>query len=139
MPTLLFRDKDLAAAGSSVQPGLPPPNLGVRRAIETNRPVNLVHGPSAQKVDPVVRKDSPYRRVAFGRRQQRSIDGASVWMVTAEDLLLSKLARASEGGSELQLRDARALAALVETLDWTYLEHWSHELGVADRLQELRR
>lgn len=75
----------------------------------------------------------------FERRQKRVIDGFSVWMVTAEDLLLSKLVWASESGSELQLRDARTLVALVETLDWTYMEHWSHDLGVADRLQELRR
>lgn len=111
----------------------------VCRAVETRRLVNMVHGPTAQKVDLIVRKDSPYRRVEFERRQQRAIDGVSVWMVTAEDLLLSKLVWASETGSELQLRDARTLVALVDTLDWTYLEQWSHDLGVADQLQELRR
>jgi hypothetical protein len=111
----------------------------VRRAVETRRLVNLVHGPSAQKVDLIVRKDTPYRRTEFGRRQQRMIEGFSVWMVTAEDLLLSKLVWASESGSELQLRDARDLAALVGTLDWPYLEYWALDLGVADRLRECRR
>jgi hypothetical protein len=56
-----------------------------------------------------------------------------------EDLLLSKLVWAAESGSEMQRRDARALARAVDTLDWTSLEQWARDLGVADPLQQLRR
>jgi hypothetical protein len=111
----------------------------VRRAVESRRVVNLVHEASAQKVDLIVRKDTPYRREEFSRRQQRRVDGFSVWIVTAEDLLLSKLVWAAESGSEMQLRDARALAGAVDTLDWTYLDRWARDLGVAEPLQQLRR
>jgi hypothetical protein len=110
----------------------------VARAVSTRRLVNLIHQESAHKIDLIVRKDTPYRRLEFERRQQRVIDGFAVWLVTAEDLLLSKLVWAAEGASELQLRDARALVASVPDLDWPYLNRWAPELGVDGPLVELR-
>jgi hypothetical protein len=111
---------------------------GVERAVRTRRMANLIHQESAHKIDLIVRKDTAYRRLEFERRQRHFIDGIAVWLVTAEDLLLSKLVWAVEGASELQLRDARALVASVSDLDWPYLDRWAQELGVDSRLRELR-
>jgi hypothetical protein len=109
----------------------------VRRAVNERRTVNLIHLRSLVKVDLIVRKDTEYRRLEFERRQAVDIAGARLSIVTAEDLLLSKLAWAKAGGSELQLRDARNLVASVPTLDWPYLRRWAPTLSVTAFLEGL--
>jgi hypothetical protein len=62
----------------------------------------------------------------------------TLWFVTAEDLLLSKLVWAADSQSEMQLNDIRNLITAVTTLDWAYIEHWATELQVAELLHEVR-
>ncbi|MGH8236208.1 MAG: hypothetical protein ACREXP_04195 [Steroidobacteraceae bacterium] len=57
------------------------------------------------------------------------------WIVTREDLILSKLAWAKDSGSELQRRDVRTL--LDESMDRAYLKHWAARLDVAEALAEV--
>jgi hypothetical protein len=61
-----------------------------------------------------------------------------MWLVTAEDLLLSKLVWAAESHSEMQLQDVRNLIRSVGDLDWTYIERWADELTVGELLREVR-
>jgi hypothetical protein len=76
----------------------------------------------------IIRKNSPYRRAEFDRRQQVSREGAAFWITSKEDLIISKLCWAKDSESELQLRDVRNLA---ETgYDQTYLDHWIKELDL---------
>ena len=63
------------------------------------------------------------------------LPGFQVWMVGKEDLILSKLAWAKPTGSELQLRDVRALLATGADVD--YLRRWAPELSVSGLLEEL--
>jgi hypothetical protein len=104
-----------------------------RRAI-----FNLIHIAAAVKVDFIIRKDLPYRREEFRRRRQVMIDGQQMWLVTPEDIILSKLEWARDSRSELQLRDVRALLRAVQVLDQVYLERWSRDLGIADLLHEVQ-
>jgi hypothetical protein len=50
---------------------------------------NLLHLASVIKVDMVVRKDEPYRRAEFQRRQRVSLPGFETWIAAKEDLILS--------------------------------------------------
>jgi hypothetical protein len=68
----------------------------VRSAIAQLGMFNIIHYDHVIKVDCIVRKDTPYRREEFARRSAVEIDGVTMWFVTAEDLLLSKLAWAAE-------------------------------------------
>ena len=54
-----------------------------------------------------VRKDDAYGRLEFERRRRIDGGGFDVWVVSPEDLTLSKLAWARDSGSELQMRDVR--------------------------------
>jgi len=99
---------------------------------------NLIHTERVVKVDCIVRKDTLYRRTEFTRRRSVPLDDIMIWVVSAEDLLLSKLHWAKDSHSELQLGDARNIIAAVTDLDWPYLEHWAEELGVASLLAEVR-
>ena len=107
---------------------------GAREAVLSQRMFNLMHLPSAIKVDLIVRKDSEYRELEFGRRKAVVVAGVRTCITSREDLMLSKLAWARDSHSELQLRDVRAL--IDDTVDWPYLRHWADRLGVTALLDE---
>jgi hypothetical protein len=85
-----------------------------------------------------VRKETPYRQEEFARRIAVEIEGAPMWLVTAEDLLLSKLVWAAKSHSEMQLQDVRNLIRSVVNLDWAYIERWADELTLGELLREVR-
>jgi len=103
-------------------------------AVETERLFNLMHYGSGIKVDLIVRKSSEYRILEFSRRKQVDMGQTSTWIVSREDLILSKLVWARDSGSELQLRDVRQLLAGV--VDSDYLRKWAPALGVESLLQK---
>ena len=81
----------------------------IRAAITRRMFLNLIHTEAIVRVAVVVRKNTPYRFEEFGRRRRVDIDGQAMWIVSAEDLLLSKLLWAKDSCSELQLRNVRQL------------------------------
>ncbi len=110
----------------------------IRAAIVRQGLFNLIHVEAVTKVDFVVRKDAAYRLEEFRRRRRVEIGGYSFWIVSPEDLILSKLAWAKTSRSELQLRDVRQLLAAVDQLDREYLDHWAADLSVVDLLREVQ-
>lgn len=96
---------------------------------------NLIHNESVIKVDCIVRKQDEYRLNEFNRRQRIKIRDFETWIVSKEDLILSKLFWAKDSRSEVQLRDVKNLVAT--GCDRTYIEHWTDELGLANLWQEI--
>lgn len=111
----------------------------VRDAVSMRGMFNLVHLDTVVKVDFIVRKETAFRRQEIARRRRLSVAGFDVWLVSAEDLILSKLVWASESRSDFQLRDVRNLLRSVADLDRPYLERWAADLGVSTLLGEVRR
>jgi len=74
-------------------------------AVRAERLFSLMHLASGIKVDLIVRKAAPYRQLEFSRRQPVDLAGIKTWIVSREDLILSKLVWARDSGSELQLRE----------------------------------
>jgi len=109
----------------------------IRDAVARDGMFNAIHYESVMKIDFIVRKDTPYRQQEFLRRCPIEVDDMTLWFVTAEDLLLSKLVWAADSQSEMQLNDIRNLITAVVTLDWTYIEYWATELQVAALLREV--
>jgi hypothetical protein len=97
---------------------------------------NLIHTESVIKVDCIIRKNTPYRRLEFERRRLVSIQDFETFIVSKEDLILSKLAWARDSHSEMQLRDVRNL--LDTGCDMPYLEQWAKALEVGSLLKEAR-
>src|SRR5438270_2770212 len=100
----------------------------VRDSISSQSIFNLIHNESVIKVDCIVRKNTPYRQAEFDRRQQIEIDNFSTWIVSKEDLIISKLFWARDSGSEVQRRDVRNLVAT--GCDARYVDGWIRELGL---------
>jgi hypothetical protein len=100
---------------------------------------NLIHLESLVKIDLIVRKTATYRQVEFARRQLAKIEDMMVWIVSPEDLLLSKLVWAKDSHSEMQLNDVRGLINSVNTLDWHYIREWATQLDVTALLAEVQK
>ncbi|HYL98723.1 MAG TPA: nucleotidyl transferase AbiEii/AbiGii toxin family protein [Blastocatellia bacterium] len=119
--------------------------LSVDRAIARRSIFNLIHNQSASKVDFIVLKSDPYRQEEFARRRPIEIGagketesmtpGFRTWIVSREDLILSKLYWAKDSRSETQLRDVRNL--LSGDCDMEYLRSRAKTLGVHDLLEEV--
>ncbi len=98
---------------------------------------NMIHLDSVIKVDCIVLKDEPYRLEEFGRKQDICLVDFHTWIVSREDLLLSKLIWAKDFHSEIQLNDARNL--LGPECDLEYLRSRAGALSVIGLLEELVR
>jgi hypothetical protein len=98
---------------------------------------NLIHEALVVKVDIVVRKDSEYRRTEFLRRRRLSFEGHPLFVVSPEDLIISKLDWARDSRSAVQLEDVRHLLRSVPELDRAYLEEWITRLGLASLYREV--
>jgi hypothetical protein len=110
----------------------------VRAAVKDRSMFNVIHLGESFKVDLIIRKDTPYRRLEFQRRRPVNLEGWTLQIVSAEDLVLSKLYWCKESRSEFQLRDVRNLLDSVTLLDEAYLEDWAGKLGLAELLREVR-
>ncbi|MHC5053680.1 MAG: nucleotidyl transferase AbiEii/AbiGii toxin family protein [Planctomycetota bacterium] len=107
----------------------------VGEAVRHSSMFNLVHLANAVKVDCIIRKTSEYRRIEFERRQDAEMGGVRTYIVSREDLILSKLVWARDSHSEMQLRDVANL--MRGGYDRDYVDKWKAILGVDDLLREL--
>jgi len=92
---------------------------------------NTIDPESGWKADFLVRKERPYSREEFGRRQRISLLGVDVPVATLEDVLIAKVEWARLGDSALQRRDVVQLLERSWTrLDHAYLQKWIPQLGL---------
>lgn len=100
----------------------------VRSAISGRGMFNLFSLAHLVKVDLIVLKEDDYQRNEFSRRLRHDLGGFAAWVVSKEDLILSKLVWAANSDSAMQTRDVRKL--LASGADAAYLRRWSVGLGV---------
>lgn len=105
----------------------------IRDAVRRKSMFNVIHNASIIKADFVVRKDEPFRREEFKRRCRVEMDGTAMWVVTPEDLILTKLDWSAD--SDLHRSDVLNMIRAVHHLDWTYLRHWAENLGLSEKLK----
>jgi Domain of unknown function (DUF1814). len=103
----------------------------LRAAIRREGMINLIHSTSLIKIDFITRKNSRYHREEFDRRRQVTVGGFVVWIVSPEDLILSKLAWLKQGGSDVHRRDIASVLAGGMDFDRGYVARWAQELSVA--------
>jgi len=106
----------------------------IRESLAHESIFNLIHQESVIKVDCIIRKSSEYRRIEFERRQKISIVDFTTFIVSKEDLIISKLAWAKNSHSEVQLNDVRNL--LATGYEAAYLRRWTRELRLDNLLNE---
>ncbi len=109
----------------------------IRESLAHESIFNLIHQESVIKVDCIIRKGTEYRREEFERRERISILDFTTFIVSKEDLIISKLFWAKNSHSEIQLADVQNL--LSTGYDADYLQHWTGELGLDNLLNECLR
>jgi hypothetical protein len=60
-------------------------------ALDRHSMFNVIDTTSGWKIDLIVRKSRPYDIEAFRRRRQAKLLGQEIWVLSAEDAILSKL------------------------------------------------
>ena len=109
----------------------------ITQAISKRGMFNLIHSNAVIKVDCVVLKPDAYRQEEFARRRQITLGDFRTWIVSREDLILSKLFWAKDSKSEMQLGDVRNL--LSTDCDMEYLRSRAKTLKVNALLEEILR
>ncbi len=66
---------------------------------------NAIHQSNLTKIDFMIRKREEYRLHEFTRRRRLKISDFELWIVSKEDLIISKLFWAKDSHSERQLSD----------------------------------
>jgi hypothetical protein len=109
----------------------------IAQAVKSQGTFNIIHNETLVKVDFIIRKESEYRELEFGRRHSAIVEEVSLSIVSPEDLVISKLFWAKESRSEAQLNDVRNILEDVKDIDREYLKKWVGKLGLDDIYREV--
>lgn len=90
---------------------------------------NIIDHETGFKIDFILRKGSEYRKHEFMRRKRTKIEDIEVWMVTPEDLVISKIDWIQHYQSEKQITDIKNLMA-ISGIDKNYIAEWSQKLSL---------
>jgi hypothetical protein len=109
----------------------------VRSIVATGGSFNILHVPSASKVDLIVRRRTEFGEHEFSRRQHLPFaEQFEASVATPEDVILSKLIFFMQGRSAKHLGDiAGVLRVSAGQLDAPYIEMWVARLGLEDAWQ----
>jgi hypothetical protein len=108
----------------------------IRVAFQPPHQFNVIHVPSALKADFWLLRPIPFEREMFTRRLQDSWFGETIWLATAEDVILHKLYWNRITPSDRQLGDVAGVVHVQRgKLDESYLRRWAAELGVSAELE----
>jgi hypothetical protein len=101
---------------------------GIKEAIETTvKMFNIIDYASGYKADFIVLKNEEFRQEEFNRRVQMEFYGKIIYVVSPEDLLISKLIWIQDLQSPIQMEDIKNLI-VSDRLDWAYIEKWIKHL-----------
>ncbi len=126
--------KDVRRIIETFEPDYYVPHNAVGLAISSRKMFNVIHQETAFKIDCIIRKSNKFQTSVFERRQQFDFFGKEIWIISLEDLILSKLWWAKDSLSEKQFTDVKNL--LRNSFDQDYVSHWAIELGVEKLLEQ---
>ena len=94
---------------------------------------NVIDLSTGWKIDFIMRKSRPFSREELSRRVRVNLQGVPLFVASAEDIIIAKLEWSKLARSQRQIEDAAAIVrAQRKTLDRSYIEKWTRELGVED-------
>ncbi len=125
-----LQPRDVGEFVSNFQDGYYCNSNAVEDAVKHHSLFNIIDYASGYKADFVILKNEVYRQLEFKRRVKMEYFDKTIYLVSVEDLLLSKLIWIQELQSAIQMEDIRNLSKL-ETLDWLYINEWIKKLNLS--------
>lgn len=107
----------------------------LKEAVRRRGSWNIFYLPLVTKVDLFIKRLDPFDAMELDRRVQVKLAGGSLFVATAEDILLRKLEWFRRGGeaSSSQWRDVLGVLRVSgQTIDRAHVALWSQRLGVTD-------
>ena len=104
-------------------------NKTVRYETERVGMFNVIDHETGFKIDFILRKETDYRKLEFNRRRRIEILDFEVWIVSPEDLILSKIEWIQKLSSDKQMNDIQNLLTMPD-LDKNYLLTWAKALNL---------
>ncbi|MES1220896.1 MAG: hypothetical protein ABUT20_35675 [Bacteroidota bacterium] len=99
----------------------------VAEAIRYKSMFNIIDYQSGYKADFIVLKKEKYRQEEFLRRKEVDFMDMKIYVVSAEDLLISKIIWIQQLESDIQKEDIKEISKTAG-LDWAYINHWISSL-----------
>ncbi|MEO5564876.1 MAG: hypothetical protein ABIR18_15625 [Chitinophagaceae bacterium] len=122
-----LKQKDASLLSDHFKEGYYCDEDSVHEAVRNKGMFNIIDHKSNYKADILILKDEPYRQIEFGRRRQIDFLDMKISIVSAEDLLLSKLIWIQELQSPQQIEDIKLLWK-ISNLDRGYIQNWINAL-----------
>ncbi len=90
---------------------------------------NIIHIGEGFKFDFIPKKRDEYTAEQFSRKKYLKINGFHAWVLTAEDLILSKLLWIQDSKSAMHFKDLEEVLSRKD-IDINYLKLWSKKLNI---------
>jgi hypothetical protein len=101
---------------------------------------NIIDLDTGWKIDLIIRKSRPFSREEFERRLPASVAGLTLFVASAEDVIIAKLEWSTLAKSQRQIEDAAGILRLRwNSLDRSYLKKWIRDLGLEKEWHQARR
>ncbi len=101
----------------------------VKEEIKRRGMFNVIDHKTGFKVDFIIKKETEYRKHEFSRRIRESISDFDVWIVSPEDLVISKIDWIQQYQSDKQINDIQNLLS-ISTIDLNYIKLWCNKLNL---------
>lgn len=111
-----------------------------KRAILSNSMFNVIPNDTLFKIDIIaLDRNNDYEMEKFKRRIKMSFEGREIYVISPEDLIISKLLWSkTAGGSERQLKDCQSIWELNQKdIDIGYINEWIGVLNIKDEFSKL--
>jgi hypothetical protein len=97
------------------------------------------HLPTKFELEIFELSDDPHDQSRFARRRKAQIYGGESWVLTAEDVLVTKLNWLHRAARTKDMLDVQQVIAVQgDVLDWPYVEHWCDIHGSRPLLEKIR-
>jgi hypothetical protein len=101
----------------------------VKQEIAKKGMFNVIDHRSGFKIDFILKKNTEYRRLEFSRKTRKVLDDIPLWLVSAEDLIISKIEWIQQLQSDKQIGDIKMLLTL-PGIDRKYIVSWCEKLNL---------
>ena len=108
--------------------------------LKTRSQFNVIDLSSGWKIDFIIRKPRAFSLTEFDRRFEMKFEGLSLFMASAEDVIVAKLEWGKISASQRQIEDVAGILGIrFDEIDRNYIGRWVEDLGLENQWREALR